>query len=235
MNRMTVSVSVLLGLSVLMNVGLLVRGRDREPEEAAVRKAAPTRSAPAVVEPPRLLPAPATPLPEATSQARPISDAPPPAPALVVMPSRIDPRVARILDEEEEFKAFWHDLGRVFGIQEKLDSEEYERVVVSSTADFLKFQEPARSQFFSQTRAALTERVQARKEYDDAKKTLPPKDKNNPALYTAARQPLDTRFQARMKTGEDRVAALLDLSQVRHQEFAAKLQKWLKELEPMAP
>ncbi len=239
MNRATVIVSGLLAISVAMNVGFIARGREQGPESPGqtARKSQPVRVEAAEAEVFRSAPSgPATDrAPEFTSPSRLISESASLAASQFVLPSRFDPRVARLLEEEEEFRLFWHDLSRVFGIQEKLEPEEYNRVILTSTADFLRLQEPLRSQFFSQTRAALIERVQARKEYDDAKKTLPLKDKNNPVLYDTARKPLETNFQAKMKSSEARVESLLDLTQGRHQEFTGKLQKWLKELEPIAP
>jgi hypothetical protein len=238
MNRATVIVSVLLGLSVAMNVGLIARSPrlPDPPPPLIVKKSHHSKShaAPVDESAPASLASPArevSPAPVAQSVAE---TATPPGPPRV-LPSRLDPRVARILDDEEDFRVFWQDLGKVFGIQEKLAPEEYLRIVVGGSAEFLGLQEPQRSQFFEQTRAAIAEREQARKEYDSAKKALPPKDKNNAAVYAAARQPIDTAYQSKLKAAQDRVGALLDPNQVRHQEFAGKLSKWLKELEPIQP
>jgi hypothetical protein len=221
-----------------MNVGLIARSPrlPEPPPPLIVKKIHHSKSHPPPSEEsaPASSSSPAREVPP-TPSSQPVAETAAPIAVQRILPSRLDPRVARIIDDEEDFRVFWQDLGKVFGVQEKLVPEEYVRIVVGGTAEFLGLQEPLRSQFFAQARAAVAEREQARKEYDEAKKALPPKDKSNAALYAAARQPIDTAYQSKFKAAQDRVGALLDPSQVRHQEFAGKLSRWLKELEPIPP
>ncbi len=230
-----VTVCMLLGCSVLLNVVLLTRPRDAEPQP---RAAAPVRPEPAA---PR----------EEISVARTVSarslepvrrpEAPvaevrgkPPVPALGVS-VRDDPAVAAVIDAQSAYRAFWNDLEQLFRAKSRLDEQKVFQTALATTMDFLELPGGTRPSFVEAARSGAAGIALARAEEDAAKRALPPKDKSNPAAEAARdqqRKAIDARYKEQVKAAVDGLKSRLDLQNPRHVEFASNSEKWLKNLVP---
>ncbi len=143
-----------------------------------------------------------------------------------------DPEVAEILNEQTQFRAFWKDLERVFDARGKIDEAKYFETVLDATADYLGIPANARSRFAEMTRVSITDVVQYRQDYEDARRALPSRTSENAAAYDAQRRAMDTRYRDQMKLTVDRMKTQLDLNQARHVEFSGRIDRWLRELAP---
>lgn len=170
---------------------------------------------------------------------RPVESAPPDAPARpYAAPAPAsgvaidDPKVAQVLEEQERFRAFWRDLDRVFNARGKIDETQYSGTVIDATLDYLALADPARPRFSETALQTAADWGRMRREYDEARKALPPRDKENAVAYDAQRKQIDQRYKDQSKASVDRMKILLDLTQTRHAEFATHLDRWLRELAP---
>ena len=234
-----VTVCILLGCSAMLNVIVLLRPKDPAP--------APRGSA--AVEP--------RPSPRAEASAPPITEEQPwvepvrrPVAAVpaegggkaVPLPKgpsvRDDPAVAAVIDAQEKFNAFWKDLDQLFKAKQRLDEAKFFQATLATTMDFLEFQDAARPRFVEAARVGISGLQQARKDYDDARRALPQKDKANPAataLYDQQKNAIDDRYKAQSKAAVDGIKGLLDASRPRHAEFGSNADKWLRNLVPRPP
>jgi hypothetical protein len=225
------TVSILLGVSVLLNFVLLRRQPDEGP--ARSRAAAPSAvpQVPAAPAPAVLAPAEPAPLRAASSSApaAPVAARSPAPPSSI----RNDPRVAEVLDAQEKFGAFWKDLGPLFKAKGKLDDAKYFQTVVGSTSDFLELGEPVRTQFHEAARFGVAALRQARRDYDAARAALPVRNKADvaaEAVYQDRKNAVDGRYQEQVDAAVKSVVATLDPARPRHAEFAAEAGRWLKSL-----
>lgn len=169
------------------------------------------------------------PPPEAAAPgaARPVS-----APAATGSATFDDPQVAEVLSEQEHFRAFWRDLDRVFNARGKIDETKYFDTVLDVTLDYLGVADPLRVRFSETARVSAADLARVRKEYDDARRALPPRDKDNAATVDAQRREMDARFRDMALAVTDRVKGQLDVKQPRHAEFASRIDRWLREIAP---
>ncbi len=228
-----VTLCVVLAGSALLNVILL--SRTSEPAMAPPRASAwsPAKDV-APGDPPPTVAAPIPPPAE-------LPPAPGAPPRTAFVPPRagirFDPAVEAVLDAQERFGGFWKDLERVFKAKDRLEEARFFQAVVGATQDFLELAEPARTQFALATQAGISELMRARKDRDDARSLLPPKDKANLAAYAAYQQQkdaVDARYDERVAAAVARVTALLDPSRPRHAEFSASAERWLRYQVPTA-
>jgi hypothetical protein len=148
---------------------------------------------------------------------------------------RFDPSVEAVLEAQEKFYGLWKDIDRVSKARDRLDEGKYFQAVVGATQDYLELKEPARTEFTYATQAGIAEVARARKERDEAKALLPPRDKGNPAAYAAYKaqdDAIDARYGAQVKAAAGHVTRMLDTGRPRHAEFAASADKWLRYLLP---
>lgn len=231
------TVAILLGASVLLNIALLTRSRPPDPEPQPQRPMTqPVREAAVSPVPPAGVYTPVHEVPVA----RPVASAPasvatraPAAPSRPV--TYFDPSIEAVLDAQDKFGGFWKDLDRVFKAKDRLDETRYFNAVVGSTQEFLELGDPTRGHFAQATQNAVAEMARARKEREDAKKLLPPKDKANPAalaVYNQQKDAIDARYDERVKDAQAAVTGLLDQGRARHAEFSAHADRWLKNLVP---
>ena len=226
------ALSIALAASLAGNVVLLTRrSGPAEPRPAAPVPAARTPDRPAPV---------AAPVEEAIVReevrAKAVAPAPVPKPSTPAPPAiRHDPLILGVIQAQEEFGAFWKDLDRVFKARSKLEESRYSQSVIAAVQDFLGLPDAARPAFEQALRNAALQLAETRKEFDLARQSLPPKDKNNPAVYALYQQQkdaLDLRYQERTKGVVDGVKAQLDLKNPRHGELAGNLEKLLRNLAP---
>jgi hypothetical protein len=239
---LAITLGILLAVSTLLNVVAFQR------MNAPARPSGPTAAAPV---PDRAVPAPLPPdrtdqvLRELAALRREVAElkgsAPPaeapapgaPRPAPSAPSATIDdPQVAEVLSEQEHFRTFWKDLDRVFKARGKIDEAKYFETVLDMTLDYLTLPAPARARFSESARVAAAEFAGVRKEQDDARRALPPRDKDNAASVDAQRRAIDARFLEQSKAVIDRVRGQLDLQQPRHSEFSTRIDRWLRELGP---
>jgi hypothetical protein len=244
----TVVLGMMLAVSGLVNLVLLARLRERGEVKAGAPAASPRASlrddrAPQPARAERPLEA-AVPLPSPVAEpaaAAPLtvkSGGAKAAPAPITIPAvRNDPQVLGVLEAQEEFNVFWKDLDRVFKARSKFDEPKYFQTVVTATEDFLGLPESTRAAFREAAKSGASGLAYARREYDAARKALPPKDKANVAAYAAYQQQkeaLDIRYQEQTRLAVEGVKVHLDPKQPRHAELASNLEKWLKNLAPKA-
>jgi len=241
----TVILAAALGVSVLFNLVAFARLRDRdEPKSAASsgtpRLAREERTAPAPPEERGFSTAPAPAVREAES----FPGAPAPQKSgskksgsdPLTLPSvRNDPQVLGVLEAQEEFGVFWKDLDRIFKARSKFDEAKYVQTVLTATEDFLLLPEASRPAFREAVKSATAGLGNVRRDYDAAKKALPPKDKSNAqayAVYQQQKDGLDLRYNEQTRAVLDGVKAHMDLKQPRHAELASNLEKYLRNLMP---
>lgn len=148
---------------------------------------------------------------------------------------RNDPKVSEVLDAQDSYSAYWKDLDRVFKARSKFDESKYVQTVLAATVDYLELPENGRVAFSQAAQSAAVGVAQARKDYDAARKALPPKDKANPATYTAYQQQkdgIDARYQEQVKVAVESLKVALDPNRPRHAEFASNAEKWLRNIAP---
>jgi hypothetical protein len=229
-----VTVSILLGCSVLLNAVLLLRPEDPEPTR---RAPLPARS--------ESLPAPAAPasLPaaEPAPPSEPLRKTPEPTgKSVAAAPARSvsvkdDPAVAAVIDAQRSFKAFWDDLDQLFKAKSRLDDQKVFESALRTTMDYLEIPETTRTAFVEAARGGAAAVALAKSEEDAAKQALPPKDKNDPggaAAIDQQKKAIDARYKERVKAAVDGVRSRLDLQNPRHVEFASNAEKWLRNLVP---
>ena len=233
-----IGLGIALAVSLLFNMVLLGRLRDEEDLRTTLQTAPRPSRSEASVELGRPLEAP-EPLPTirgaplvvpAASTAK--SPAPAPAASSIV---RNDPKVQEVLDAQDSFSAFWKDLDRVVKARARFDEAKYVQTVLTSTMDFLELPPSVRAPFSQAAQAAASAAAMARKDYDAARKALPPKDKSNAAAYADYQQrkdAVDLRYQTLMKTAVDGLRVHLDPNRPRHAEFASNSEKWIRNLAP---
>lgn len=148
---------------------------------------------------------------------------------------KLDPKVAGVLEAQEKFGKFWKDLDKVIKAKDRLDGETYFQAVSQSTMDFLELSEAQRGGFVSATRASVESMVHARRERDQARALLPPKDKNNPAtyaLYQQQKDAVDARYKAQNQAAVELLKGQLDPRSPRHAEFVQRADGWVRDLVP---
>lgn len=234
-----VTVCVLLGCSALLNVALLTRPREAEPQ---ARASAPVRAEPrpAGREEPAYSPVSETPRPlESPRRTQAPSE---PAAKLASLPRgpsvKDDPAVAAVIEAQGAFKAFWNDLDQLFKAKQRLDDQKVFQTALATTMDFLELPEAGRSTFVEAARGGVTALALARAEEDEARRSLPPRDKANPAsaaAYDQQRKAIDQRYKERVKSAVDGLKSRLDPQNPRHVEFGASAEKWLRNLVPRQP
>jgi len=236
-----VVMGILLLISLLFNVVALVRLKEAEAERHPAAPSSRLSQQPASSSP-RAETGPA----EALPYSRPAVPAAAPAPVVkssgsVVSPVsptssvRSDPKVAAVLEAQDSFNAFWKDLDRVFKARSKFEEPKYLETVLATTEDYLEIPESGRAGFSQAANAAAANVALARKNYDAARKALPPKDKTNPTAYAAYQEQkaaVDTHYQEQVKAAVDGLKVTLDAGRPRHAEFASNAEKWLRNLAP---
>lgn len=236
-----VTVCILLACSVLLNVIVLLRPQDPTPApRGAPAPAAETRPVPRGEV---AGPAVAEEYPWAEPVRRPAASVPAEgggkaAPAPKGPSVRDDPAVAAVIDAQEKFNAFWKDLDQLFKAKSRLDDAKFLQAALSTTMDFLELQDAARPRFVEATRSGIAALQMARKDFDDARKALPPKDKTNPAataLYDQQKNAIDDQYKAQSKAAVDGLKSLLDAGRPRHAEFGSNAERWLRNLVPRPP
>jgi hypothetical protein len=165
--------------------------------------------------------------PAPVTAAAPGSGAPADAPTLTFD----DPQVARVIQEQSEWRSFWRQLDRVFDARSQLDETVYQKSVFDATTDFLGLQEPARAQFVQSAKLAAVDLARVRREYDEARNALPSRTAD-PQGYETQRRQLDLRYRDQLKAVVDRVRVYLDPAQTRHSEFSDQAYDWLRKLGP---
>jgi hypothetical protein len=237
-----VGLVIALFFSLLFNAVALLRSSSEPPQRAPA-----FRFEPAVSRP---LPARAAAEPEAPSWS-PAAEAAPARPEPQVRASKtaesatapaggtsyvkLDPKVAGVLDAQEKFGKFWKDLDRVIKAKDRLEPETYFQAVSQATTEFLELSEAQRGGFVTATRAAIDSMAQARRERDQSRALLPPKDKNNSATYAVYQQQkdaVDARYQAQNQAAVELLKGQLDPRNPRHSEFLQKADSWVRNLVP---
>ena len=235
MNRATIILGGLLGLSVLVNAVCIVKmGRT---EAALAAKPALSKATPddARKETPSV-PKTETTSPKTTPAVNPADPTPTKVPPKTgTAPSFVnDPKVREVLDAQDTFGAYWKELDRVVKARDRLDEASYVKTILAATVDYLELNDLQRSQFAEASNTALQVMADARKDYEAGRKTLPPKgDKNDPAARTAydnAKNALDAVYDQRVADATANLKVPLDTNRARHAEFIAHMDKWLKNL-----
>jgi hypothetical protein len=239
-----VTVCVLLGVSGLLNLVLLTRSPEAAPRSGVPAAAAPARAAqeeePADPPPvtaqelaveagdgPALVPPPAARGPSA-------SGSKPARPSKV----KADPTVAAVIEAQEEFGAYWKEMDQLFKAKSRLEEARFLQAALGATMDFLELSEAGRARFAQSTQSGILALQQARAEHEAARKTLPPKDKSNPALaaqHDQQKNAIDDRYKAQVKAAVDGLKAALDPARPRHVEFGSNAERWLRNVVPKAP
>ncbi len=233
-----VTVCMLLGCSVMVNLIVIFRPR----EEAPTPRNAPALAAEARPAAPGEAPVPMAYADRSRSEpVRRTAEAAPAEfrPGAVSAPKggsvKDDPAVAAVIEAQDSFGAFWKDLERLFKAKSRLDDAKVFETALGTTMDFLELPAGSRPRFFESARAGVALIAQARREYEAGRKAIPPRDKSNPAsvaLYDQQKNAVDDRYQEQVRVAVEGVKSNLDASRPRHVEFGGAAEKWLKSLVP---
>ena len=244
MSRATIALSVILGVSLLVNAMALQRLSQQEaskPEPAKASSAPKPESS-------------SDPLPLASSSdgakldrlIRDVADLrrevenmkPVDAPAGTSKPrsplpplsspssGSLDPKVAELLAEQDKFDVFWKDLKSIQGVRSQLDEPTYLQAVLSSTVDYLMLAEPARSRFIEIAKSIAADAVRLGKQFEEERKAI----NFDPANPRASRDQWETlmkKYRSELTGASDRLKSQLDLGQPSHKQFAAKADSWI--------